>query len=947
MGLREILIAVGAAAAVTAAAAWGLPHFVNTELVRDQLEQSIATLSGGRFEVEGAVDATLFPRPQLIFAKARLLPASADTPIFAVDRIEMRPDLRALLSGELRLNEIRLVRPRLDLTVARGDDAPPRAVPWGVLETIALRRLAVVDGRLDLPARGGGRISVEGIALEGRADSLLGPWKVSGAGRAATESVTTEFELGRISRDGGAALRAELGLGDAVLTYAGRVWLAGGPVRLDGRITATAPQWETLRPLVPDPIPLADSGAAPVALDAVIRAGDGDLRLEQATLETRSIRGGGTIAREAGRWAAELALERVDLDALAGLAGDVVARSALPPLELRLTAAELVLPGGVGLADVDLVARRGAAGPVEIERLRAALPGRLQLRAQGLLAVEPSSGPAFEGGISADGQDLRTTLQAVGVPPAALPGEGPSIGTLTGQLSLDPQGFRLREIDAQVDGSSLTGSIGLSWNGRDRLALALRADRLALDPWREPARAAFAQLGTAPLDVAVDLVADRLVVAGTRLDRLSLKATLEQGALVVQELVGGDEQSVRVQAVGRYDPGAGAVDAAIEAETPRAGRLLRPLGLAVAGLDRLDPLRLSATLRGPLDTAALEAELALASLRLGLAGTVSLRAPLERFRLTAEAIAPDTVQLAQQLGAVVAAERGPPLDIRLRAERQRPERIALELGVGEDGRRLRGTLDLEPDAAPPRLSGRLEIELAALGAAEIVWPLLAEPLGIVATPPSSWPGAWPSMPLDWRWLHRGSVDLSLALREPSGRTAPLATVRQRDGRLDVLDLDLPLAEGRLSGTAGLAARGQGADLQASLAATGVALALRDTSVGRLDLRLQAGAQGRSLADLVRTLDGRVELDATAIALTGPPPLAIARAGAALPIRAGRTSGPLTLTLRPDAPPLAAEISADLAAWLVELTVPSPAGALRFLGPPGALRPVASAIPDGG
>ena len=947
MGLRGILIAVGAAAAVTAAAAWGLPHFVNTELVRDQLEQSIATLSGGRFEVEGAVDVTLFPRPQLIFAKARLLPPSGDTPIFAVDRIEMRPDLRALLSGRLRLNEIRLVRPRLDLTVARGSDAPPRAVPWGVLESIALRRLAVVDGRLDLPARGGGQISVEGIALEGRADSLLGPWTMSGAGRAAAESVTTELELGRISRDGGAALRTEITLGDAVLTYAGRVWLAAGPLRLDGRVTATAPQWETLRPLVPDAIPLADSGDGPIALDAVVRAGDTDLRIEQATLQSRSVRGGGTIAREAGRWTAELALERLDLDALAGLAGPVVGQPALPPVALRLTAGELVLLGSIALADVDLVARRGAAGPVEIERLRATLPGRLQIRAQGVLATESSAGPAFEGGISADGQDLRATLEGLGVPAAALPTEGPKVGTVTGQLSLDRGGLRLRAIDAQIDGSSLTGSIGLSWNGRRRLALALRTDRLALDPWWGPARAAFAQVGTAALDVAADLVADRLVAAGTRIDRLSLKATLEQGALVVQELVAGDEQTVRIQAVGRYDPGAGSVDAAIEAESPRAGRLLRPLGLAVAGLDRLDPLRLSATLRGPLDSAALEAELALASLRLGLAGTTSLRAPLERFQLTAEASAPDTVQLAQQLGAVVAAQSGPPLDIRLRAERQRPERIALELGVGEDGRRLRGTLDLEPDAAVPRLSGRLEIELAALGAASIVWPLLAEPLGIIAIPPSSWPGAWPSTPLDWRWLGGTSVDLSLALREPSGRTAPLATVRQRDGRLDVVDVDLPLADGRLTGTASLAARGQGADLQASLAATGVRVALRDTSVGRLDLRLQAGAQGRSLADLVRTLDGRVEIDAQTIALAGPPPLAIARSSGALVIRAGQTRGPLTLTLRPDTPPLAAEISADLAAWLVEVTVPAPAGTLRFLGPPGALRPVASEIPDGG
>jgi hypothetical protein len=948
MGLRGILIAVGAAAALTAAAAWGLPRFVNTELVRDQFEQSISTLSGGRFEVEGAVDAALFPRPRLIFAKARLLAPSGDTPIFAVDRIEMRPDLRALLSGELRMNELRLVRPRLDLTVARGDPAPPRTVPWGVLETIALRRLAVIDGRVDLPARGGGRISVEGIALEGRADSLLGPWTMSGAGRAAAESVTTELELGRISRDGGAALRAEVALGDAVLTYAGRVWLAAGPLRLDGRMTATAPRWETLRPLVPETIPLADGGDGPVALDATIRIGDGDLRIEQATLRSAAVRGGGTIVREAGRWTAELALERLDLDALAGLATAVAASQPVqPPVALRLTAGEVVLPGATVLADVDLVARRGAAGPVEIERLRASLPGRLQLRAQGLLATEPTTGPAFEGGIVADGQDLRTSLQGLGVPAAALPSEGPKVGTLTGQLTLERQGLRLRAIDAQIDGSSFSGSIGFSWSGRPRLALALRTDRLALDPWWDPARAAFARSAGAPLDVAADLVADRVLVAGTRIDRVSLKASLEQGALMVRELVGGDAQSIRVQAVGRYDPGAGSVDVAIDAETPRSGRLLRPLGLAVAGLDRLDPLRLSATLRGPLDNAQLEAELDLASLRLGLSGTASLAAPLERFALSLVASAPDTVALARQLGAVVVAERGPALDLRLRAERQRPERIALELGVGEDGRRLRGTLDLEPDATMPRLSGRLETELAALRAAEIVWPLLAEPLGILATPPSSWPGAWPTMPLDWRWLGRASIDLSLALREPSGRTARLATMRQRDGRLDVVDLDLPLGDGRLTGTASLAARGQGADLQANLAASGVSVDLRDARLGRLDMRLQAGAQGRSLADLVRTLEGRIELDAAAITLPGPPSLVIERTSGALPIRAGQMVGPLAITLRDGTAPLAAELSADLAAWLVELTIPLPTGALRLLGPPGGLRPVPGAIPDGG
>ncbi len=176
-------------------------------------------------------------------------------------------------------------------------------------------------------------------------------------------------------------------------------------------------------------------------------------------------------------------------------------------------------------------------------------------------------------------------------------------------------------------------------------------------------------------------------------------------------------------------------------------------------------------------------------------------------------------------------------------------------------------------------------------------------------------------------------------------------------------LRLPLAGGRLGGVVTLTGTPEagtlGLDLSLSAARAERVLAglgIPPGLEGELALGARLAASGRSVAELVGTLEGEGELrlhDGTMPSLLpghgSPPQRVISLDGRVAAMRGVLTSEPaLGLTL----PAAQGEIRArlDLAAWIAELAVAlGPTGpeeraktvTRRFVGPPGRLRAVAS------
>jgi hypothetical protein len=575
--------------------------------------------------------------------------------------------------------------------------------------------------------------------------------------------------------------------------------------------------------------------------------------------------------------------------------------------------------------------------------------------------------------------ELRPLLRWLGAEPADLPVGGLSTLDLTAGTALGHGRVVLSDLSARLDATQVTGSLAVAIGVRPRIDLALAADRAntALYLGRVPERLAFDAWRDrlASVDGTVDLAVEGISHDALRAAGLRLKAGLANGRVTLDELELGGPGDTRLDLRGVADLGARTYKLQGELKLPQPKLILRLSGVVPPPeLDRLAPVRLAGTLRGDSEVAAAGLELTASGLTASVAGTV--REPFQgRFPdLVAILVAAETSDLLEALGWPAPPDRPSlgPLDARLDfREEGGPAEIGVEGAIGAShlsGQFVLAAGDSRPSVAGGVRASRLDRDLLAA-----VYGTLALPLAFPAGNPLLWPGAWPRQPLGWGWLD--AVDLRLELEvaqlRQAGRTLPgaQATVALEDGRLAMSRLALPLAGGTLTGGITLEHEGGyatlGADLRlAEARAEAIAATLAPGSglEGKLDLRAGLLAQGRSIADMVRSLQGEGELALRDGRLPGvalePEP------GAATPaVGIAELSGPFRveegvaassgtgLTLTSPAGEVDVQLRFDLLAWLAELELDGRAAAspverppsVRLIGAPGRLREAPAAV----
>ena len=137
-----------------------LPRLIAWDDYRAELTEQAEALTGQSVEIQGRIDLELLPRPSLTLAQATLS-GGAGPPAertLEVDRLDLRLKPLPLLAGRFEVDQIRLVRPVLQ--VARPKDASSVALGLaggGIVLPLAAdgpRRLSVVDGRAVLAGAG-------------------------------------------------------------------------------------------------------------------------------------------------------------------------------------------------------------------------------------------------------------------------------------------------------------------------------------------------------------------------------------------------------------------------------------------------------------------------------------------------------------------------------------------------------------------------------------------------------------------------------------------------------------------------------------------------------------------------------------------------------------------------------------------------------------------------
>ena len=883
-----------------------LPRLVTWNDYREEVTERAEAITGQNVAIGGRIDLELLPRPTLSLAQATLSgngPAP-DGHVLEVDRLDLRLKALPLLGGRFEVEEVRLVRPVLEVERgARPDDLGAALALAGSGFVLPLAaggpsHLSVVDGRALL--NDGVVHQIEAINLDVAATGPDGPYALEGGFVVREQPFAFTAQLGQLAAQSWSTLQLEVSAPVAAgeptrLSFHGLTWSDPRTPQLRGNLSLSGNDARAALAALGGAL----GGGAPALppwlgarfrlegrLEFSDQAADlGDLSVTLADTEAT-----GSLRLGVGpRPAIDLQLDLPHLVAPEGWpqAGDGSGLAALAALADRVS-------GSIDVAVQTLAYRGGTirrlrtslalsgSGEIAVEQARAIFPGQTTVAFTGALAG-PEADAALEGALTVVTGNLRELLGWLGLEPDAVAEGRLRSLSLASQLALRDGTLRFADAELRVDASLVAGSLALSLGPRLQVAGALALDRLDLDaywPDGEPAELARSALQAfASVDAAVEARIERLTWHGLRLAEIRLDGRSVAGQLKLNELSLKEAADSRAHLAGEVDLERETFDLEAELATARPAQLLRRLGLSPPLLlARLSSVEVDGSARGDLDAFDLALELRSEGARLALAGAVDGSDGQPRYDLAVDASHPDYPALLDLLGVPRApgAEAAQPFSMTGRLSGDLSEQTTVAGSARLGAMSLTGRVGWDRTAPRPRLSAQLSAgdpDLDALAGLAVLAGLRLDP-SVLEGPRA---GAWSMQPMGLRWL--GALDAELELSAKGGLVGSgfEAALRLDEGRLLVDRLAAALWQGRLEAQASL-------DVDRALPFLAVALDLRGIDptalaawldlppvvVGPADLYVEATTAGDSPYDLVRGLIGDVEVGLSDGRLIGAP-----------------------------------------------------------------------------
>ena len=250
--MNNALLYLGGLLAVTLAALFAVPHFIDWNGYRGVFEEEATKVLGRDVRAGGGVNVQFLPTPYVRFEKVRIADPTGQTgePFVRVESFAMRLSGPALLRGVLEANEIELNRPVL--TLALDDQGggnwtslqiKPGALPF-VPKDVALHSVKLIDGTFTLFNASSQAIGrADQINGEFSADALKGPFKFKGQAKWSGEVRDIKFATTLPAADGSFQIKANVRAPASATSYMldGRVEDVTGKVRLTGELTGKLP----------------------------------------------------------------------------------------------------------------------------------------------------------------------------------------------------------------------------------------------------------------------------------------------------------------------------------------------------------------------------------------------------------------------------------------------------------------------------------------------------------------------------------------------------------------------------------------------------------------------------------------------------------------------------------------------------------------------------------
>jgi hypothetical protein len=584
-------------------AAWVVPTMVDPGVYRAEIARTVRTMTGRELVIDGDVRLRLLPEPLLEAGGVRLAnPPGAGAPdMMRLRALVARISLGPLLRGRVVVNSLELIEPAIvveRLADGRwnwrfGQEADVDEMIGGVREfadDLAVKRVTVTSGRLAWTDGTRGE-QVVAINAELTADTLTGPFRVQGEAMWRDLPWRVDATLGQLASGAATPLTIlvdQRGNGEIRLTQ-GRLVNAPGVPRLEGRLRIDlARAAEALRALTGYETP--DLGQRLQADGPVfwrsdrVAIGPLAVRLGEARATATLQRGG-----DDGGPAIALDVATIDLDRWPGVAFELAnAAALLSRLSHDWPGAWRVAGEAMRWRDATLralVAEIDARPDhLAVARFAARLPGDTETVVSGEVALGPA--PRFQGGLDIGTESARMLAEWLGWTPPVGDGDRWRRLTATADLMLDGGSLGVERLNAQLDGSRVTGAARVGLGPRPALGINLAVDRLPLEPYLP---AGFGIDGFAHaasrVDANVALRIDALTVEEAPAMPFALRATLLDGRLRLASLAfGADEDRLEASGAIRFD-GDEAIELSVNGRLRDVRPWLRAGGWPAAAVD--------------------------------------------------------------------------------------------------------------------------------------------------------------------------------------------------------------------------------------------------------------------------------------------------------------------------------------------------------------------------
>lgn len=589
--MKKALIIAGGVVAVLIAAALIVPGFLNWNEYKLQIENAVEAATGRDVRIGGDVSLAVLPAPAFSVQKLALsnLPGGQNPEMMELEALDVRIRLFPLIRGQLDVDKIVLVSPRINLEVlpdgranwdfASGEETAAEGSKGGMLSTVRVNRFVIEDGVVVYrDAVSGTEERVDALNAVISAESLAGPFKVQGdmvaratpfafalaAGRTGNGKIPVSLDL---MLSGASADIAYRGLVDPAVPRS-----AEGTFRLKGanigalidtvaRVSGGEPSGLGIR--------------KPVLFEAAFVASETGFRTTALNLELASSRGDGRISASwegAPQFGVDLSFGTLDVDELlpktapsATAPADADGPIELPDPAMLLpgaatgqvkVAAEAVRFKGRAMRQVRLAAR-AEDGRLLVEDVRALLPGGGDVKLAGAV-TQTEAGGRFDGTADISANNLRDILAWLGTEPEGIPAGRLSNFALQGKLFLSPAEAGIADTLVRLDTANFKGSAAFAPGSVSRVRLAGNLDRLDLGAYLPKGAKCLPEEESeatedpfARFNAELDLKIGRLTCPETRADDLAINATLKAGELTIRDFSAGQLAGLKVASSGQ------------------------------------------------------------------------------------------------------------------------------------------------------------------------------------------------------------------------------------------------------------------------------------------------------------------------------------------------------------------------------------------------------------